>query len=98
MSFVITGDAISTFPCRIRNFELLSGSLIVITIEPLVIIISQFFIMQKDAPHLDGQYSAFGNVVRGIEIVDSIVQVEKDSNEHKVYLLSMINLLFTTAY
>ncbi|MGE4321344.1 MAG: peptidylprolyl isomerase [Acholeplasmataceae bacterium] len=33
---------------------------------------SQFFIMHKDAPHLDGQYAAFGAVTKGIEIVDLI--------------------------
>ena len=34
---------------------------------------SQFFIMHKDAPHLDGQYAAFGYVKKGIEIVDKVV-------------------------
>ena len=33
---------------------------------------SQFFIMHKDAPHLDGQYAAFGHVVEGMETVDAI--------------------------
>ena len=33
---------------------------------------SQFFIMHKDAPHLDGAYAAFGKVVEGIEVVDAI--------------------------
>ncbi|MCE5236072.1 MAG: peptidylprolyl isomerase [Clostridiaceae bacterium] len=33
---------------------------------------SQFFIMHADAPHLDGQYAAFGRVVEGIETVDEI--------------------------
>lgn len=33
---------------------------------------SQFFIMHQDAPHLDGQYAAFGHVVEGIETVDAI--------------------------
>lgn len=33
---------------------------------------SQFFIMHKDAPHLDGQYAAFGKVIEGIEIVNEI--------------------------
>lgn len=33
---------------------------------------SQFFIMHQDAPHLDGQYAAFGHVTSGIEIVDEI--------------------------
>jgi len=34
---------------------------------------SQFFIVHKDSPHLDGQYAAFGKVTSGIEIVDKIV-------------------------
>jgi len=33
---------------------------------------SQFFIMHQDAPHLDGQYAAFGRVVEGMETVDEI--------------------------
>lgn len=39
---------------------------------------SQFFIMHKDAPHLDGQYAAFGKVVEGIEVVDEIAGVQTD--------------------
>ncbi|MBO6140438.1 MAG: peptidylprolyl isomerase [Ruminococcus sp.] len=39
---------------------------------------SQFFIMHKDAPHLDGQYAAFGKVVEGIEAVDKIASVRTD--------------------
>ena len=34
----------------------------------------QFFIVQKDSPHLDGNYAAFGKVTSGIEIVDDIVK------------------------
>ncbi len=37
---------------------------------------SQFFIMHKDSPHLDGNYAAFGRVVEGIEVVDEIAAVE----------------------
>ncbi|MCR4839973.1 MAG: peptidylprolyl isomerase [Lachnospiraceae bacterium] len=33
---------------------------------------SQFFIMHKDAPHLDGQYAAFGKVTEGLDVVDKI--------------------------
>ncbi len=33
---------------------------------------SQFFIMHEDAPHLDGQYAAFGKVIEGMEVVDAI--------------------------
>lgn len=39
---------------------------------------SQFFIMHMDAPHLDGQYAAFGKVVEGIEEVDKIAGVRTD--------------------
>ena len=39
---------------------------------------SQFFIMHEDAPHLDGQYAAFGKVIEGIEIVDEIADVPTD--------------------
>lgn len=42
---------------------------------------SQFFIMHKDAPHLDGQYAAFGKVVEGIEVVDEIAGVKTDYND-----------------
>ncbi len=37
---------------------------------------SQFFIIHQQAPHLDGQYAAFGKVVEGIEHVDEIATVE----------------------
>lgn len=39
---------------------------------------SQFFIMHDDAPHLDGQYAAFGHVVEGMETVDEIASVQTD--------------------
>ena len=37
---------------------------------------SQFFVMHKAAPHLDGQYAGFGKVVEGDEIIDKIANVE----------------------
>lgn len=37
---------------------------------------SQFFIMHEDAPHLDGQYAAFGRVVEGMDVVDKIANVK----------------------
>ena len=36
---------------------------------------SQFFIMHKDAPHLDGAYAAFGKVIEGMDIVDKLASV-----------------------
>lgn len=42
---------------------------------------SQFFIMHEDAPHLDGQYAAFGKVIEGIEVVDEIAEVATDYSD-----------------
>ncbi|MCD7840035.1 MAG: peptidylprolyl isomerase [Erysipelotrichaceae bacterium] len=33
---------------------------------------SQFFIMHADAPHLDGEYAAFGKIIEGLEVIDEI--------------------------
>lgn len=39
---------------------------------------SQFFIMHADAPHLDGEYAAFGKVVEGLDVIDDIASVPTD--------------------
>ncbi|MDD6667461.1 MAG: peptidylprolyl isomerase [Lachnospiraceae bacterium] len=39
---------------------------------------SQFFIMHKDAPHLDGEYAAFGKIIEGMEVVNRIAEVRTD--------------------
>ena len=39
---------------------------------------SQFFIMHKNSPHLDGQYAAFGKIIEGLDIVDRIATVKTD--------------------
>ena len=39
---------------------------------------SQFFIMVKKAPHLDGDYAAFGQVLEGMDVVDAIVSAQRD--------------------
>ena len=39
---------------------------------------SQFFLMHKTSPHLDGDYAAFGKVIEGLEIVDKIAQTPTD--------------------
>jgi len=39
---------------------------------------SQFFIMVADAPHLDGQYAAFGKIIEGMEAADTIVMTKRD--------------------
>lgn len=45
---------------------------------------SQFFIMHKDAPHLDGEYAAFGKVVEGMDVVDEIAAAETDFRDKPV--------------
>ncbi len=50
---------------------------------------SQFFIMHKDAPHLDGQYAAFGKVVEGIEAVDEIAETKTDYNDRPLNDIKM---------
>ena len=42
---------------------------------------SQFFIMVEKAPHLDGQYAAFGKVTEGMDTADAIVDVPTDYND-----------------
>ena len=39
---------------------------------------SQFFIMVEPAPHLDGQYAAFGKVIEGLDVADAIVSADRN--------------------
>ena len=62
---------------------------------------SQFFIMHANAPHLDGQYAAFGKVVEGLDVVDKIASVrtgwqDKPVEEQKIQ--SMTVELFGETY
>ena len=50
---------------------------------------SQFFIMHADAPHLDGQYAAFGKVVEGIETVDEIALIPTDFSDRPKIAMRM---------
>ena len=42
---------------------------------------SQFFVMHQNAPHLDGQYAAFGKVTAGLEVVDAIAGVATNASD-----------------
>ena len=42
---------------------------------------SQFFIMHKAAPHLDGAYAAFGKVIEGMEVVNEIAECDTDFSD-----------------
>ena len=62
---------------------------------------SQFFIMHANAPHLDGQYAAFGKVVEGLDVIDKIASVrtgwqDKPVEEQKIQ--SMTVELFGETY
>lgn len=45
---------------------------------------SQFFIMHKDSPHLDGEYAAFGMVTEGMEAVDKIASTQTDAQDKPI--------------
>ena len=50
---------------------------------------SQFFIVVADAPHLDGQYTAFAKVTQGMETVDAIVAEEADHRDNPLAPVEM---------
>jgi len=45
---------------------------------------SQFFIMHEDAPHLDGEYAAFGKITEGIDVVNKIAETETDWSDRPI--------------
>ena len=57
---------------------------------------SQFFIMHKDAPHLDGAYAAFGKVTKGQDVVDKIAEVETDYSDAPMEPQMMIKVTADT--
>ncbi len=50
---------------------------------------SQFFIVVKDANFLDGQYTAFGKVTKGMDVADKIVSAPRDGNDNPLEAISM---------
>ncbi|MBE5898661.1 MAG: peptidylprolyl isomerase [Lachnospiraceae bacterium] len=57
---------------------------------------SQFFIMHKTSPHLDGDYAAFGKVIEGLDVVDEIANVERDYNDMPLEPQVMIEVTVDT--
>ncbi|HYF03555.1 MAG TPA: peptidylprolyl isomerase, partial [Patescibacteria group bacterium] len=50
---------------------------------------SQFFICVADAPHLDGQYTAYGQVIEGMDVVDKIVNAKRDHRDNPLEKIEM---------
>lgn len=62
---------------------------------------SQFFLMHKAAPHLDGSYAAFGKVIEGMDIVDKIAETQTDYRDRPLetqQIKSMTAETFGVAY
>lgn len=57
---------------------------------------SQFFIMHKDAPHLDGQYAAFGKVTEGMDVVNAIAETKTDYSDAPLEPQMMIKVTVDT--
>jgi peptidyl-prolyl cis-trans isomerase B (cyclophilin B) len=53
---------------------------------------SQFFICVADIPHLDGQYTVFGQVIQGLEAVDQIVNLPRDSRDNPLEAAIMLKV------
>ncbi|MBF0980352.1 MAG: peptidylprolyl isomerase [Clostridiales bacterium] len=45
---------------------------------------SQFFIMADSAPHLDGEYAAFGKITEGLEVIEKIISVKRDYQDKPI--------------
>ena len=57
---------------------------------------SQFFIMHKDAPHLDGQYAAFGKITEGMDIVNKIAETQTDYSDRPLEVQKIASVTVDT--
>nr|MBP3258670.1 peptidylprolyl isomerase [Bacilli bacterium] len=55
---------------------------------------SQFFIVHKTYPSLDGEYAAFGKTIAGLEVVDKIATTKTDNNDKPTTDINLINIEF----
>lgn len=57
---------------------------------------SQFFLMHKHSPHLDGSYAAFGKTIEGLDVIDKIANTEKDYSDMPLEPVVMENVTVET--
>lgn len=57
---------------------------------------SQFFIMHKNSPHLDGEYAAFGQITEGLDIVDKIANVATDYSDRPLEDMKISSMVVDT--
>ncbi len=57
---------------------------------------SQFFICVQDSFFLDGQYTAFGKVIQGMDVADKIVSEDRDSNDNPLARMEMTSVTIET--
>ncbi len=78
------GSAGYTIPAEFNQNKHLRGTVSMARAQDPNSASCQFFICVKPAPFLDGKYSVFGQVVEGMDVVDKIVSVPRDSNENPI--------------
>lgn len=57
---------------------------------------SQFFVMHRTSPHLDGQYAAFGKVIEGLEVVNAIAETNVDYTDRPLEVQRMKSVTVET--
>jgi peptidyl-prolyl cis-trans isomerase B (cyclophilin B) len=77
-----TGDPGYTIPAEFNSRKHLRGTLSMARKPDPKSAGSQFFICVEKAPHLDGQYTIFGQVIAGMDVVDKIVNVPRDKKDN----------------